>query len=102
MELSGESSGGIEPSAALHVFGRLAPGSTLAEAQAEMNAVAAASAREAPERHQHLTAEVLPYWESLFGNRMGLAVRAIFYQFNVYPALFLILVCGNIALLMFA
>ena len=96
-----EFSSDVEPRA-LRVFGRLASGATLAAAQAEMNAIAAASAREAPERHEYLTAEVLPYWESLFGTRMGLVLRAMLYHLNVYPALFLILVGGNIALLMFA
>ncbi len=96
-----EFSSDVEPRA-LRVFGRLASGATFAAAQAEMNAIAAASAREAPERHQYLTAEVLPYWESLSGTRMGLVLRAMLYHLNVYPALFLILVGGNIALLMFA
>jgi len=87
---------------ALHVFGRLGPGASLKGAQAEVANRVVATSGTAPDRYEHLTAEVLPYWESLFSVRIGWVLRLAFFQLNVFAALFLILVCGNIALLMFA
>ncbi len=88
--------------APMRVFGMLTPGATLAEANAETGALAAISAREDPGRYEYLTAEVLPYAESLFSLRFGSLFRGLMYQLNLFPTLLLVLVCGNIALLMFA
>jgi predicted permease len=91
-----------EPEAVLRVFGRLAPGATLAEAQAEAGALAARMERRPGGSAGTLRAQVLPYPESLFSIRLGPQIRLMVYQVNVYAALFLVLVSANIALLMFA
>ena len=92
---------GTEPGD-LRVFGRLAPGVRREEAQAELRALAARSARDLPQRYRHLDAQVLPFPESLSGLQLGAGVRAMIYQLNVYAVLFLVLVSANVALLMFA
>jgi predicted permease len=91
-----------EANASLRVFGRLAPGATRREAQAEAAALAARAARRDPERYRHLGAQVLPYAESLTSIRLGLMIRVMIHQINLYAVLFLVLVSANVALLMFA
>jgi len=88
----------------LRVFGRLAPGATLPEAQAETTTLAQQLSAELPERYEHLAPEVLPYAESVLGNFSAAddTLRTLVYSINAFPALFLILVCGNVGLLMFA
>lgn len=88
--------------AALRVFGRLAPGATLEEAQTEAAALEARVARAAPERREHRGAQVLPFTESLSSLRVGLVVRVMVLQLNLFAGLFLVLVSANVALLMFA
>ncbi|HEX8360105.1 MAG TPA: ABC transporter permease [Longimicrobium sp.] len=93
-----------EPGAAgpVRVFGRLAPGATHREAEAEAGALVARAARRDPARYRHLGVQVLPYAESLYSMRIGLMIRLMIYQINVYAVLFLVLVSANVALLMFA
>ena len=88
----------------LQVFGRLATGAGISQARAEVRAVADRMAADFPARYEHLVPEVRPYAESILGNfSAGNALlRASIYSINLLPALFLILVCGNVALLMFA
>ena len=50
---------------ALKVFGRLAPGATLREAQAEAALVAARATASFPDRYAQLTPQVLPYANSI-------------------------------------
>jgi hypothetical protein len=98
-------SGGLlrEPGGrALRVFGRLAPGVTLPEAQAELTTLAARAAAEFPEHYAHLRPQVLPYAESILWIPPNFLVRAGIHSANVFAALFLIVICGNVALLMFA
>ncbi len=87
---------------ALRLFGRLAPGVTLAEAQAELTTLVARAAEEFPEQYADLMPQVLPYAESIISIPPDILVRAGIYSVNVFAALFLILCCGNVALLMFA
>jgi predicted permease len=84
----------------IDVFGRLAPGVALEQAQAELTALGLAAAAERPETHEHLRPEILPYGRSLFGVR-GLASFGL-YSMNLFFVLFLALVCANVALLVFA
>jgi putative ABC transport system permease protein len=78
------------------VFARLAPGATLAQARAELNAIAARLPRDArtPEGYG---VEVAPLRESLLGNddRVAVALLAVL-------ALFLLLACANVATLLLA
>lgn len=85
---------------ALRLFGRLAPGATLADAQAELTAWGRRAAAEFPATHQHLRPRVIPYAQSVAlveGSEL-MATRAS-YGFFV---LLVVLICGNVALLLFA
>ncbi|MDF1501577.1 ABC transporter permease [Roseisolibacter sp. H3M3-2] len=82
------------------IFGRLAPGVSLAEAQVELSVVGARTAAELPATHEQLRPQVVSY------------VRAdadpapegpmILYSVVGFGVLLLVLICGNVAMLMFA
>ena len=83
------------------VFGRLAPGATYDQARTELSTLVARSRAERPDAYEHLHARVLPYAEAALGithlgDRLGIM------SINAFAGLFLILLCGNVALLMFA
>ena len=85
----------------LLVFGRLASGVTLNEAQAELTTVGRRSAADAPDTHAFLRPEVIPYAHLIFdpGNfdvALGLTLA------NIFLITLVILVSANVALLMFA
>jgi predicted permease len=85
---------------ALTVFGRLAPGASLAAAQAELATIGKRAATAFPETHRHLQPQVASYarmfWEPSAFDR-GLIV-----SFNLFAVLLLVLLCSNVALLFFA
>lgn len=83
------------------VFGRLAPGVSLDEARAEVSRYVARAAAARPLEYEHLHARVMPYAEALLDIRKT-ADRLGVMSVNVFAGLFLMLVCGNVALLMFA
>ena len=88
-------------SPAVQIAGRLASGSTLEEARAELTAVGLRTAADHPESHEQLRPEIVRY------GRVALPISGIgmagFFSLNVvfFMALML-LVCGNVALLLFA
>ncbi|MEJ7812681.1 MAG: ABC transporter permease [Gemmatimonadaceae bacterium] len=84
----------------LQVFGRLAPGATISEAQAELTTVGTRASADLRATHEHLRPQVIPYSRLIFdlsGWRMAAALSV-----NVPLVLFVMLVCANVALLMFA
>ncbi|MEQ9401522.1 MAG: ABC transporter permease [Longimicrobiales bacterium] len=83
------------------VSGRLAEGVTLEQANAELNAVMAAARLERPEAYAQVQPQVAPYAEAFLGVT-DLSSRLGVMSINVFAALFLALVCGNVALLVFA
>ncbi|HEV2736212.1 MAG TPA: ABC transporter permease [Longimicrobiaceae bacterium] len=85
---------------AIQVFGRLAPGATLAGARAELAALGQRTAADFPDTHRHIRPEVLPYARSIL-NLSGLDTLGIA-STNLFLVMLLVLVCGNVALLMFA
>ena len=85
---------------AIQVFGRLAPGATLREAQAELATLGRRAAAEFPATHEHLRPRVLPYPE-MIANVSGLTSLGLL-SINLFLVMLLVLVCGNVALLMFA
>jgi putative ABC transport system permease protein len=93
-----------EPGTGSHVrsFGRLRSGITLAAAQSELTALTQRSASEYPKRYAHLAAQALPYAQSIIWISPDVLARAGLYSINGFGALLLLLVCGNVALLMFA
>ena len=86
---------------ALRVFGRLAPGFSLSLAQAEVATFSARLAAQFPEEYANLNPQVLPYPQSLMPIPADLLVGAGL-SMNAFAGLFLAVVCGNVALLMFA
>ena len=89
-------------SPSLDVLGRLAPGFTLADAQAEVAAVGARMAAAYPETHERLRPEVMAYAESIYPLRLNFSFRTLLYSINLAFVLFLVLICANIATLVFA
>ncbi len=84
---------------ALLVFGRLATGVTLTEAQAELTTVGQRMATDAPDTHQFLRPEVVPYAHLILDPRrfgIGLALA------NIFLIVLILVVSANVALLMFA
>lgn len=97
---------------AIHVFGRLAPGASLANAQAELAVLGRRATANFPDTHEHLRPQVMPYSRSILNSfivgadvsrsDMWALVASLLMLFNLPVVLFLVLVCGNVALLMFA
>ncbi len=83
------------------IFGRLAPGATLDEAKAELAALGQRAARELPNTHRHLQPQVMPYAQMLAGASMADEL-GIFALIQFFALMLVVLVCGNVALLMFA
>jgi predicted permease len=89
----------------IQVFGRLAPGATLVRAQAELTVLGDGIAVEFPETHEHLRPQVMPYARAILnvpGSISSFAMSSMIMSSNLPLVLFLVLVCGNVALLMFA
>jgi putative ABC transport system permease protein len=85
---------------AISVFGLLAPGATLDAAQAELTAVGQRVAREQPATHAQLQPRVAPYAMPDGGFAQDdIGILASIYFFAVA---LLVLICSNIALLLFA
>jgi predicted permease len=84
----------------VRVFGRLAPGVTRAEAQAEIGTLGLRAAAALPDTHRHLRPRVLPYATSIM-DASGELSRGLLWM-NAFLVLLLALVSGNVALLMFA
>lgn len=85
----------------LRVFGRLTDGTSLEEAQAELTALGQRAAADYPETHEHLRPRVQPYAHSILG-LSGLFAIAGISSINFVALLLLLLICSNVALLMFA
>ncbi len=85
----------------LNVFGRLAPGASLEDAQAELAAIGRRMAAEFPTTHEHLQPQIAPYAKGFSGlpSDDNLLMTVAIPGFAV---MLLVLVCGNVALLLFA
>jgi predicted permease len=85
------------------IFGRLAPGATLGRAQAELAALGRRAVRERPDTHQHLRPQVMPYAQ-MFGGASTMEADELgaFALMQTFVLMLLVLVCGNVALLLFA
>jgi putative ABC transport system permease protein len=82
------------------IFGRLAPGVSLDEAQAELTTLGGRAAAEFPAAYEHIRPRVAPYVEGLSGQSLN--DLAIFGSIYFFALLLLVLVCSNVALLIFA
>ena len=84
----------------IQVFGRLANGASMAEARAEIATLGTRASAEYSETHQHLRPQVIPYSKSVIDVK-GVAWWAVV-SANLPLVMLLVLICGNVALLMFA
>ena len=99
--------GAIEPrkGPGVMVFGRLATGFDMEAARRELEVVGARLAAAHPATHEHLRPQLLPWGRAVLGipaSFSSLALTAIGLASNIPLVLFLVLICGNVALLMFA
>jgi predicted permease len=82
------------------VFGRLSHGVRRNEAQAELTSLGLRAAADFPDTHEHLRPQVLPYARSVVpiprGEVIGLS------WLNLFVVMLVALVCGNVAMLVFA
>ncbi len=92
---------GVEPrrGAAIKVFGRLASGMTLENAQAELMSLGKRLAVEHPTTHAQLQPHVLPYAQMSVNNGDMTVIKALTYFFVV---VLVMVVCSTVALLLFA
>ena len=84
------------------IFGRLASGASIEEAQTELNGIAARLATINPETHKDLRPRVTPYAKPLAEGREALVIRNILYVVNGIFLMLLAIVCANVATLVFA
>lgn len=84
----------------LVVFGRLAPGASMKDARAELSVLAARAAQDYPQTHRHLRGEVKHYPRSLL-DVPAIEATAMMSS-NLIAIMLLVLICSNVALLMFA
>ncbi len=82
------------------VFGRLAPGASLEKAQAELTTLGRRAAAEMPRTHEHLQPRVTQFAQLLGGGAGD--DQPIFLLIDVFAVMLLVLVCGNVAMLLFA
>ena len=87
---------------AVSIFGRLAPGTSMEEAQAELTAIGARIASLDPEIYKHLKPRVAAYAKPLLEGGEALFVRNILYIVNGIFLMLLAVVCANVATLVFA
>ncbi len=82
------------------VFGRLAPDATADDARAELARRAVSSAAQWPETHARLTPRLLGF--DTFGGGDGLVATGALALSALFLGLLMVVVCGNVALLLFA
>lgn len=88
---------------AIRIFGKLAPGATLEQAQAEVTASALQFAREFPDTHRHLRPAVQRYIASMWSAVQDSAIqRLVLYAANLLFIGLLALCGANVATLVFA
>lgn len=83
------------------VVGRLAPGVSIAEAQAELTAFGQRASADFPDTHEHIRPEILPYAQTVSPLLLELSPTT-FRAINIFFVMLLVLVCANVALLTFA
>ncbi len=87
----------------LRVFGKLAPGVTLQQAQAELDTVAQRAAADSPATHRHLQPIVLGYVDSVWAGVEDSQMQiTVFYGANLLFLGLLVLCGANVATLVFA
>lgn len=82
------------------VFGRLAPGVSLEEASAQVATLGQRASEAYPDTHEHLRPQVIPYAKSILDLSAG--EMALLASTNLSLVMLVVLICANVALLMFA
>ena len=82
----------------INVVGRLAPGVTMSEARAELSAIGSRRAADFPDTHEYIRPQIGQY------PRLGTSgFEALLFQSgNLFLIMLLVLICSNVALLIFA
>jgi predicted permease len=86
----------------VQVFGRLAPGASMKEAQAELDVIGARLAATYPETHQHLRPRVTSFAKPLTVGGDAMLIRNVLYIVNGIFLALLAVMCTNVATLVFA
>jgi predicted permease len=84
----------------IFIAGRLAPGFDLTSANAELAVIGQRMAAEHPDTHRYLSPEVLPYTYPFAG--MNRHAANDFWPMSVLVSLLLLIVCVNVAILIYA
>ncbi len=87
---------------AITIFGRLAPGATLDDARAELTVLGQRAARDLPDTHKYLQPQVKPYAQMIMGASSAAEEGGVVALTQIFALMLLVLVCGNVALLLFA
>src|SRR5688572_3522850 len=87
---------------AVSIFGRLAPGASIDDAQAELAVIGAGITASNPETHKHLRTRVTPYAKPIAEGGPAMMIRNILYIVNGIFLMLLGIVCTNVATLVFA
>jgi putative ABC transport system permease protein len=85
----------------VYVFGRLAPGATMANAQAELATIGDRVADDRPATHEHLRPRVVPYAHAYY-DMDDPETALILYAIQLAAVLLLLVVCFNVAILVHA
>lgn len=86
---------------AIHIFGRLAPGVTMEEAQAELDVIGRRAAAAYPETHAQLRPQVMPYTWSMNDIQGGVPLWNLA-QLQLMVTLLLVVVALNVGVLVYA
>ena len=84
------------------IFGRLAPGASMEEAQAELGTIGARMAAVNPETHRYLRPRVTTYAKPLTVGGQALVIRNVLYVVNGVFLMLLAIVAANVATLVLA
>ena len=87
---------------AVSVFGRLAPGAGVRDAQAELEAIGARLAVASPDTHRNLRPRVTTYSKPLAEAGEALVIKNVLYLANLVFLMLLGIICANVATLVFA
>ena len=87
---------------AVSVFGRLAPGVSISEAQAELDGIGARMAAASPRTHRNLRPRVTAYAKPLSGGPEAQLIQGMLYLVNGIFLMLLAVICANVATLVFA
>ncbi len=93
---------GIGAGPPIQVFGRLAQGVTIEQAQAQVGAIGQQLAAEYPETHEYRRPTVVPFARSGESTASSLEMARLLYVFQLGASLLLVAIAANVAALVYA